>query len=135
MSMDVIADFLTCLRNAIMVRKRMVAVPYSTFKENILKVMVEEGYIKGFQVLVDATNKRSLSVALKYVNGVSAISEIKSISTSGSRVYCESSELKPYKGGLGIKILSTDKGVMSDSKIRSLRNSVKVGGEVICSIW
>lgn len=138
MSIDVIADFCTILRNAIMVRKRIVSAPFSSYKENILKVLQTEGYIKGYQVVELGNNKKAFNVSLKYVGGIPAITEIKSISTAGSRVYCEGDELRPFKNGFGIKILSTNRGVMSDNQIRALRENgskVKLGGEVVCSIW
>jgi small subunit ribosomal protein S8 len=138
MSMDVVADFCTSLRNGVAVKKRVVDVPHSGFKECIAAVMKEEGYLKDYQVIALDSTKKLLRVFPRYVTGRAAITEIKSISTCGSRVYCRASELWPLKNGFGIRILSTSKGVMSDRKAKAFVGDGKripLGGEVICTLW
>jgi len=138
MSMDVIADFCTRIRNAIAVNKRIVDIPHSGYKERIARVMKEEGYLKDFQVILLDANKKLLRVFPRYISGFSAISEIRSVSTCGSRAYCRGGSLRPLKNGFGIRILSTSKGVMSDVKARSFVDNgkkVSLGGEIICSLW
>ena len=138
MSQDVVADFCTSIRNSVAVKKRVVDVPHSSFKERIASVMKAEGYLKDYQVvLLDAT-KKLLRVFPRYVAGRSAITEIKSVSTCGSRVYSSGSVLWPLKNGFGIRILSTNKGVMSDRKAKAFVDNgkkVRLGGEVICTLW
>jgi small subunit ribosomal protein S8 len=136
--MDVVADFCTSIRNGIAVKKRIVDVPHSGHKERIAKVMKDEGYLKDYQVIVLDASKKLLRVFPRYINGFSAINEIKSVSTCGSRYYCGGSKLRPLKNGFGIRIISTNKGVMADTKARSFMDNgkkVSLGGEVICTLW
>jgi len=138
MSRDVVADFCTIIRNAVAVKKRVVDIPYSTFKERIASVMKDEGYLKGYQVILLDAVKKNLRIFPKYLSGAPAITEIKSISTCGSRVYCSGNKLWPLKNGYGIRILSTNQGVMSDRKARSFvydGKKICLGGEVICTLW
>jgi small subunit ribosomal protein S8 len=131
MSVDTIGDFLTIIRNGLMVNKRLVTVPSSTLKVNVANVLKEEGYIKDFKVEKLEGNKSKLSIFLKYVDGESVIHEITRISTPGRRNYAGGADLKPVVGGLGISIVTTSKGVITDQKARKLG----VGGEVICQVW
>ncbi len=138
MSIDVLANFCTSLRNAIAVKKRVVECPHSTLKERVAVVMKEEGYLKDFQVISVDHAKKTLRLFPRYVSGVAAISEIKSVSKASCRVYKKSSDLVPVKNGWGIRILSTNKGVMSDVKAKQFSENgkkIKLGGEVICSLW
>lgn len=138
MSMDVLADFCTSLRNAIAVKKRVVECPGSVLKERVAAVMKEEGYLRDYQVVDMGGVKKVLKLFPRYVSGVSVISEIKTISKAGSRVYRGSDDLPAIKNGLGIRVLSTNKGVMSDLKAKRYSENgkkVKLGGEVICSLW
>jgi len=131
MSIDSIGDFLTIIRNGLMVSKRLVKIPSSNLKVDIAQVLKNEGYIKDFKVEKKEDNKTELTVFLKYVNGESVIHEIKRVSTPGGRCYERCDKIEPIIGGLGIAILSTSSGVITDREARKLG----VGGEVICSIW
>ena len=130
MSIDTIGDFLTIIRNALMVSKRSVSVPFSNVKLGIAKVLKEEGYIKDFQQVDNENNKPCLVMYLKYVKGMSVIQGIKRISTPGRREYLGTKKMRGVDGGLGIAILSTNKGIMTDLQARKL----DVGGEVICHV-
>ena len=127
---DPIADMLTRIRNAIMVQAKEVTLPSSKFKVEIAKILKEEGFINNFKVEDD--NKQGvLTLSLKYYDGKSVISGLKRISRPGLRVYCQADSIPKVMGGLGIAIISTSKGVLSDKKCRELN----VGGEVVCYIW
>ncbi len=131
MSMDVVGDFLTVIRNALMVYKRSASLPYSNLKASIASVLKDEGFIKDFSKSEDEKGHLVLNVSLKYVNGQSAINEIKRISKPGRRRYERSGSITPVIGGLGISILSTSSGVITDQQAKKL----SVGGEVICHVW
>lgn len=139
MSRDVIADFVTSIRNAFFVKKKSLVVPFSKFKANISQVLKNEGFILDFQPVDLDAGKKGLKVFLKYQNGVSVISEIKKVSKQGRRIYSSFDNLLPVKSGLGILILSTNKGVMSDLEVKKMASSdksaYKLGGELICSVW
>ncbi|MEK7484254.1 MAG: 30S ribosomal protein S8 [Planctomycetota bacterium] len=131
MMTDPIADLLTRIRNANAIYRKTVDIPCSKLKENILKVLQEEGYIQNYQILDDSVQK-TLRVTLKYgEDNVYVINHIKRVSTPGRRVYQNIKEMKPILNGLGIQVISTPKGVLSSRKARTL----KVGGEVICEVW
>jgi small subunit ribosomal protein S8 len=130
MSIDTIGDFLTIIRNGVMVRRRTVTVPHSTLKNDIAKVLKDEGFIKDFKK-VEEDNKASLTIFLKYVDGEPVIHEIKRISKPSRRYYERLNNLTPVIGGLGISILTTSSGVMTDQQAQKL----SVGGEVICHVW
>ena len=131
MSIDAIGDFLTIIRNGLMASKRSVVAPYSKIKLEIVKILKEEGFIKDFEEVVDEANKKNIKVLLKYVDGESVIHEIDRRSRPGRRAYEGISRLKPVIGKLGISILTTNKGIMTNKKAKEL----SVGGEVICSVW
>ena len=131
MSMDVVGDFLTIIRNALMVYKRSVSLPYSNLRAGIAKVLKDEGFIKDFSKSEDERGHSVLNVSLKYVNGESVINEIKRISKPGRRRYERSGKITSVIGGLGVAILSTSSGIMTDQQARKLT----VGGEVICHVW
>ncbi len=130
MSRDMIGDFLTIIRNGLKVNKRSVAIPSSVLKVEIAKVLKDEGYIKDFKIS-EEDSKKTLTVFLKYVDGESVIHEITSISTPGRRQYESSKSITPVIGGLGISILTTSSGVITDRQAKKLG----VGGEVICHVW
>lgn len=130
MSIDVVGDFLTVIRNGLMASKRNVTLPSSNLRAEIARVLKAEGYIKDYQVNVKE-GKPALTIFLKYVEGESVIHEIVRVSKPGRREYQSSSALDPVLGGLGLYILTTNKGVLSDSEARKL----SVGGEVLCRIW
>ncbi len=126
---DPVADLLTRIRNAQAARHAEVSMPSSKQKRSILDVLVSEGYVAGYQETGDA--KPVLTVQLKYVKGVPVIEEVKRISRPGLRIYKESSDLPKVRGGLGIAIVSTDKGMLTDRVARAQG----VGGEVICTVF
>ena len=127
---DPIADMLTRIRNAIMIKAEKVDVPASRLKLEIAKIMKEGGFIRGYKIIKDR-RQGTLRISLKYSDGQSAINGLRRISKPGRRVYVGVDELPKVMGGIGIAILSTPKGVLSDKKCRELR----VGGEVLCYIW
>ena len=126
---DPIADMLTCIRNAQMMGIQTVSVPYSQVKNSILNVLKDEGFIEDAGV-IEANNKKDLSVMLKYYQGRPVIEKINRISKPSLRVYKRCDDLPLVRGGLGITIVSTSKGVMSDKAARAQQ----VGGEVLCTV-
>lgn len=126
---DPIADFLTRLRNGQSARKKSIKSPSSKLKEAIANVLQDEGYILGFDVSSDGS-KKTMTVALKYFDGKPVIEKIDRISTPSLRVYKAKDELPQVLGGLGIAIISTASGVVSDKKARAAGQ----GGEVICVV-
>jgi small subunit ribosomal protein S8 len=127
---DPIADMLTRIRNAIMVKANEVSLPSSRLKVEIAKILKEEGFIHNFKVEDD--NKQGiLTLSLKYHKGKSVISGLRKISKPGLRIYCSADSIPEVMGGLGIAIISTSKGVLTDKKCKQLN----VGGEVLCYIW
>ncbi len=132
MSIDSIGNFLTIIRNGLMLGKRFVEAPYSELKFNIAQILKDEGFIIDLEAInQDEVSKKKIKVMLKYVDGESVIHEIKRLSRPGRRYYAKIKGLKPIKGKLGISILSTNKGLMTDKKAKEL----SVGGEVVCSVW
>ena len=128
---DPIADMLTRLRNASAAKHETVDMPYSKFKANIAEILKREGYIKDFTAK-EAKVGQTLEVTLKYgPNGERSIQGIKRISKPGLRRYAKSDALPMPLGGLGIAIISTSKGVMTDKKAREAH----VGGEVLAFVW
>ena len=130
MSTDPIADMLTRIRNAIMVRHKSVLVPASKIKIALAKILEEEGYIKGFQVTKDKPQP-IIKIGLKYTEGNEPVlTGLERVSKPGSRIYAKADEIPRVLSGMGIAILSTPKGVMTDHQARRLR----VGGEILCYI-
>ncbi len=126
---DPVADMLTRIRNAQQANKTEVTMPASKLKKNIATVLKDEGYILGFNA-TEVDGKAVLSIALKYFDGKAVISSIDRVSRPGLRVYKAANELPKVIGGLGVAIISTSKGVMTDRKARELGQ----GGEVLCSV-
>ncbi|MDD7347583.1 MAG: 30S ribosomal protein S8 [Clostridiales bacterium] len=128
---DPIADMLTRIRNANTVGHETVNIPASKIKKSIAEILLEEGYIKGFEEIDD--NKQGIiKIDMKYgANKERVISGIKKISKPGLKVYAKADQVPKVLGGLGVAIISSSKGVVSDKKARELG----VGGEVICYIW
>jgi small subunit ribosomal protein S8 len=127
---DPVSDMLTRIRNAQSVAKKTVKMPCSTFKVAIAKVLKDEGYIKDFEVEDHENNKKSLVIALKYFNGKPVIEKIKRVSRPGLRVYVNKSDLPRVLSGLGVAIISTSQGLMSDRAARKAGQ----GGEVVCYV-
>ena len=128
---DPIGDMLTRIRNGQMRSLNKINVPFSNFRLKILEVLKKEGYIVGFKTDNDKKNIKSLLVDLKYYEGQPVIKEIKRISKPGRRVYSKATSIPRIRNGLGVAILSTSKGVMSDSE--AIKNNL--GGEIICRIF
>lgn len=126
---DPIADFLTRIRNAIMVDSESVTIPHSKIKEALCRVLEAEGYIEGFSV--EGEQKPQLTIALKYFEGVPVIEELQRISRPGLRTYKTYVSLPLVRGGLGIAIVSTNQGLMTDHAARR----AGIGGEVLCTIF
>ena len=127
---DVIADMLTRIRNASNAKHETVDIPASNMKKSIADILVEEGYIKGYQVIEDG-KQGIIRVTLKYIGKQKVISGLRRVSKPGLRVYVGADELPRVLRGLGIAIVSTSKGVMTDKKARELH----VGGEVLAFVW
>ena len=129
---DPIADYLTRVRNAIKAQHRVVEVPASNLKKEITKILFEKGYILNYKIVEEGV-QGTIKIALKYdpVNKVNAIKKLERISTPGLRRYTGYKDMPRVLIGLGIAILSTSKGVMTDKEAREL----KIGGEVLCYIY
>ena len=128
---DPIGDMLTRIRNAQERGKSKVSTPHSKLRENVLNVLQGEGFIRGFAVVQLGNNKAEIEVELKYFDGAPVIRELNRVSKPGRRVYASVGTLPTVYNGLGISILSTPKGVMSDSDARAQN----VGGEVLCTVF
>ena len=127
---DPIADMLTRVRNALVARKETVELPASNMKKAIAGILQEEGYIKSYKVIED--NKQGiLQLKMKYAGGQQVIKGLKRISKPGLRVYANKDRVPKVLGGLGIAIISTSQGVMTDKKARA----AAIGGEVLAYIW
>lgn len=128
---DPIADMLTRIRNALINRYGSVEIPVSRIKVEIARVLKEEGYIGDYSLIEDV-GKKTIKIELKYTpEKESIITEIRRVSKPGCRVYVDKNEIPRVKGGLGISILSTSRGIMTG--IQARRSGV--GGELICTIW
>tara|TARA_Y100001949_G_scaffold6820_1_gene4997 strand:- start:3 stop:401 length:399 start_codon:yes stop_codon:yes gene_type:complete len=128
---DPIGDMITRIRNAQLRTLYNVKVPSSKYRAKILEVLKQEGYISNYKLLPDSKNKSSLVVDLKYYNGLPVIKEIKRVSRPGRRVYARADSIPKIQNGLGLAIVSTSMGIMSDSDARMK----KVGGEIICRVF
>ena len=128
---DPVGDMLTRIRNGQAARLDSVTMPASRLRANVLDVLQREGYIRGYFEEELRAGVRELRVELKYENGKPVIREINRVSTPGRRVYSKIRELPKYYNGLGISILSTPRGVMSDAEARA----ANVGGEVLCKVF
>ena len=128
---DPIGDMLTRIRNGQMRSLNSIIIPSSNFRKNILEILKNEGYIKDYFIEKKDNNKISLKISLKYYEGYPVIKEIKRISKPGRRVYSRATSIPRVMNGLGLAILSTPKGVMSDVEAR--KNNL--GGEIICRVF
>ena len=129
---DPIADYLTRIRNAIKAKHRVVEIPASNLKKEITKILFDKGYILNYK-FVDEGPQGTIKIALKYdpVNKVNAIKCLKRVSTPGLRRYAGFKDLPRVLNGLGIAVLSTSKGVITDKEARDL----KIGGEILCYVY
>ncbi|MCK5276370.1 MAG: 30S ribosomal protein S8 [Pseudomonadota bacterium] len=128
---DPLGDMLTRIRNGQRANKSVVSVPASKLRSNVLDVLQREGYIRGYSWSEIRSGIAELAVELKYSEGEPVIREINRVSKPGRRVYAGIKKLQPIYNGLGIAILSTPRGVMSDSEARA----ANVGGEVLCQVF
>jgi small subunit ribosomal protein S8 len=130
-SNDPIGDMIARIKNAAMRGRAKVVTPASKLRQRVLDVLQTEGYIRGYSRSETAEGFAQFEIELKYYDGQPVIAEIARISKPGRRVYTAVGDLKPVKNGLGISILSTSKGVMSDTAARD----ANVGGEVLCRVY
>jgi small subunit ribosomal protein S8 len=129
---DPVSDFLTRVRNAILVNKDKVSVPFSQLKLNLAKLLKDEGFFNDVKIVnEDDVALKSIILDLRYVNKVSAIKGLKKISKPGLRKYSRSKYAPRVLSGLGISVISTSKGLLTDRKARK----ENVGGEVLCQVW
>ena len=127
---DVIADMLTRIRNANDAKHETVDIPASNLKKSIAEILLEEGYIKNFQIVEDG-KQGIIRVALKYVGKQKVIHGLRRVSKPGLRIYSNCEDMPKVMNGLGIAIVSTSKGVMTDKKARE----ANVGGEILAFVW
>ncbi|MBI3437242.1 MAG: 30S ribosomal protein S8 [Proteobacteria bacterium] len=127
---DPVGDLITRIRNAQMRRRSKLSSPASTLRARVLQVLKDEGYIRDFRE-VENDGRKELEIELKYFEGAPAIHEIQRVSKPGRRVYSAIKDLRLVRNGLGISILSTPRGVMSDAAART----ANVGGEVLCEVY
>ncbi len=130
MNTDPISDLLTRVRNALMVGKKTVEVPASTVKREIMKILVREGYVKKF-VIVDDGKQGIMKIILKYKGMTSVIQGLQRVSKPGRRFYSKSAEIPKVLNGLGISIVSTSKGLLTNKEAKK----ENFGGEVLCKVW
>jgi len=128
---DPIGDMLTRIRNAQMRGKSTVETPASKLRAWVLDVLADEGYIRGYERTTGKDGHPALEISLKYYEGAPVIREVKRVSKPGRRVYSGVNELPSVRQGLGVSIVSTPKGVMSDANARA----ANVGGEVLCTVF
>ena len=128
---DPISDMITRIRNGQMRMLSNVKIPSSKFRVKILDILKQEGYISDYKFLSDSNNKGNLSVDLKYNDGLPVIKEIKRVSKPGRRIYARASSIPKIQNGLGLAIVSTSKGIMTDNDARTKN----IGGEIICKVF
>ena len=128
---DPIADMLTRIRNANTAMHDDVSMPSSKVKEALAQVLHREGYISGFQIKANGSPTKTLTIDMKYVDRKRVINGVRRVSTPGLRVYAKANEIPRVLGGLGVAVVSTSKGLMTDRDARKER----VGGEVVCYVW
>jgi len=128
---DPIGDMLTRIRNGQMRGKSTITTPTSKLRERILEVLQSEGYIRGYEMVTGVNGHPNIEVSLKYYEGMPVIREMARVSTPGRRVYMGVKDIPQVRKGLGVSIVSTSKGVMSDAAARA----ANVGGEVLCTVF
>ena len=128
---DPLGDMLTRIRNAQMRGKSTTITPASKLRRWVLEVLADEGYIRGFEDTKDAAGHPAIEISLKYFDGAPVIREMKRVSKPGRRVYMGVNDIPQVRQGLGVSIVSTPKGVMSDANARA----ANVGGEVLCTVF
>lgn len=133
MSIDTIGNFLTIIRNGIMASKPYVCTSQSKVNAEIARILKEEGFIKSYDEIGTGIVDRKIKIFLKYVDGESVIHSIDRVSKPSRRVYVAAKNIKPVIGGLGISIISTNRGIMTDKTVK--QSDVLIGGEVLCKVW
>ena len=128
---DPLGDMLTRIRNAQMRGKSTTITPASKLRRWVLEVLADEGYIRGFEETKDERGHPAIEISLKYYEGEPVIRELKRVSTPGRRVYMGANDIPQVRQGLGVSIVSTSQGVMSDANARA----ANVGGEVLCTVF
>jgi len=128
---DPIGDMITRIRNAQMRFLQSVSIPSSKFRAKILDILKQEGYIADYKILKDTENKSNFSVNLKYTNGQPVIKQIRRVSKPGRRIYAKATSIPKIQNGLGLAIVSTSHGIMSDNDARNKN----IGGEIICRVF
>ena len=128
---DPIGDMITRIRNAQLRALNNVSIPSSKFRARILDVLKQEGYIANYKISSDKNKRESLLVDLKYSNGLPVIKEIKRVSKPGRRIYAKAESIAKIQNGLGLAIVSTSMGIMSDNDARTKN----IGGEIICRVF
>ncbi|MFW2331074.1 MAG: 30S ribosomal protein S8 [Nitrospinota bacterium] len=128
---DPLADMLTRIRNAIAMNHKRVVIPHSVIKGEIAALLKEEGFVENFKIVRSSLNRHNIEIGLKYYKGKPAIYGLKRVSRPGLRVYKKSKDIPSVFSGLGVAIMSTSKGILSDKEARLH----KVGGEILCYIW
>lgn len=127
---DPIADMITRIKNALMAGHQTVQIPHSKMKEAIARILVENEYVAGMEV-VEQLPQRQIEITLKYIGKTPTITQVRRVSKPGRRVYSGSTQIPRSLGGYGLTIVSTSKGIMTDQQARQSN----VGGEVLCQIW
>ncbi len=133
MSVDTIGNFLTIIRNRIKSSKPYAIAPHSKMNEGLARVLKAEGFIKDFEVDISNPACKQIKIILKYVEGESVIHEIQRVSKPSLRIYTKVKNLKPVIGGLGVSILTTNRGIMTDKQAKN--STAGIGGEVLCTVW
>ena len=128
---DPLGDMLTRIRNGQMAEKSVIECPFSKLRENVCKVLVDEGFIRAYKVEDRENNKKVLLIELKYAEGRGVIRQIDRVSKPGRRVYTSMKDMKRFYNGLGVLVVSTPRGVMADHQARA----ANVGGEVLCQVF
>jgi len=128
---DPVGDMITRIRNAQMRSLSSVEIPASKFRAKILDVLKKEGYISNYELLNNENSNNIINVHLKYNNGSPVIKEIKRVSKPGRRIYAKATSIPTIQNGLGVAIVSTSKGIMSDNEAKNQN----VGGEIICKVF
>ena len=131
MMTDTIADMLTRIRNGIIARKKMIVMPSSKMRHNIARILTEENFIRGYKIVPSGGPRPTLKVYLRYNDGEPVMKGIRRISKPGHRIYTKLGNLPRVRGGLGMAILSTSKGILTDRQAKMLG----VGGEILCYVW
>lgn len=128
---DPLGDMLSRIRNGQMANKAVIECPFSKLRENVCKVLVEEGFIRAYKAVEQDNNKKALMIELKYAEGRGVIRQIDRVSKPGRRVYTSMKDMPRFYNGLGILVVSTPRGVMADHQARA----ANVGGEVLCQVF